>query len=67
MIADTWTYFPPTCARTLAYSFSAPMATMDALDPAAGAAAGLDAQALATRATLAKTATARSLPDLIMP
>ena len=23
---ETWTYFPPICDRTLAYSFSAPMA-----------------------------------------
>ena len=28
MMALTWTYLPPTCARTSAYSFSAPTATI---------------------------------------
>src|SRR5450755_299282 len=66
MTADTWTYFPPTWARTLAYSFSAPTATTASLDPAPGAAAGPDAHALATRATPAETAATRGLPHLSM-
>jgi hypothetical protein len=34
-IAVTVTYLPPTCAITFAYSFSAPMAVMVAVDAAA--------------------------------
>jgi hypothetical protein len=30
MIAETWTYLPPTCWSTLAYSFSTPIAVMAA-------------------------------------
>src|ERR1700730_1048706 len=51
MLALAWTYFPPTCARTDAYSFSAPTATIlpppDPDEPAASE----DEQPLARSAT----------------
>src|SRR5712691_9657758 len=52
MMAVAWTYLPPTCAMTLAYSFSAPMAVMVPL-VAAAAWPGAGEQALASRAAAA--------------
>jgi hypothetical protein len=52
MIALAWTYFPPTWAMTLAYSFSAPTATI--AFPADGpdaAAPDAEEQAVASTAT----------------
>src|SRR5208283_5279030 len=63
MMADACTYLPPTCWMTLAYSFSAPTATMAPPEPADGAAAGPEAQALASRTALRDMAAARVLPD----
>ena len=52
MIALAWTYFPPTCWMTFAYSFSAPTATItpaEADEPDA-VAPDADEQALASSA-----------------
>ncbi len=59
MIALTWTYFPPTCAMTFAYSFSAPTATIVPPPESDELAAGDDEQALASSATPSGTTTAR--------
>src|SRR5258708_15600342 len=62
MIADTCVYFPPTCWMTLAYSFSAPMATILLPEPDdGGVVAPADEQALASRATPSGTAAERTL------
>src|ERR1700722_5299424 len=66
MIDEARTYFPPTCALTSAYSFSAPMAVIvvdeaaaaDVPPPAPGE-VGEDEQALASRAADRGRATAR--------
>ena len=57
-MALAWTYFPPTCAMTSAYSLSAPTAMMV---PFAGAvpSAREDEQPAASRAAPARAAHAR--------
>ncbi len=67
-IDDACTYFPPTCAMTSAYSFSAPMAVIFAVDAAAAVVPRPDAldegdddeQALASSAAASGRATARA-------
>src|SRR5437588_5220784 len=61
MTALAWTYFPPTCWMTSAYSFSAPMATIVPLLPIAPAS---DAEQPASRLTARLTAsgTTAALP-----
>ena len=62
-IAATLTYLPPTYAITLAYSFSAPMAVMVAVDVAAvwlDAEDEDDEQALASRTAATGRAAART-------
>ena len=65
MIASAFTYLPPTCWITLAYSFSAPMAVMVASDavvaePDVPPDAAGDEHALASRAAISGTAAART-------
>src|SRR5579875_4234244 len=62
MIAVTWTYLPPTCWMTLAYSFSAPVAAMVPPDTAAvwPDAADDDEHALASRAAASGRTAARA-------
>src|SRR6516164_6351509 len=60
MMALAWTYFPPTCWMTSAYSFSAPIA-MTVPSGAAGSAASEDEQPAASRAAPARAASAGSL------
>jgi hypothetical protein len=60
MMALTWTYFPPTCDKTDAYSFSAPTATI--WPPEEPDVAALDEeQALASGATPSANTAARAL------
>jgi hypothetical protein len=62
MIASAFTYLPPICPITLAYSFSAPIAVMVVSD-AVAAEPELDEpaeQALASRAAASGRATARA-------
>ena len=55
MMAVTWTYLPPICWITFAYSFSAPMAWMLSVPPVLPAAVA-EEQAVASRAVAAAIA-----------
>src|ERR1700743_574745 len=74
MIDDTFTYLPPTCEMTSAYSFSAPMAVILVTDAAAAvelppAALGEDdedEQALASSTAASGRATARAPERVLM-
>ena len=59
MMALAWTYFPPTCAMTSAYSFSAPTAMIVPL-AAVVSSAREDEQPAASRAAPARAASAAS-------
>ena len=62
MMALTWTYLPPTCAMTSAYSFSAPTATILPPEPDEPATPAMDEeQALASSVTPSANTTARAL------